>query len=642
MSTLFNFGIAKQDLKRIIDADARRVSTHCDKYYLNNKDKYNVLCNTWLLVCYDVAGPRAARVLRNAIIRDGLITTIDTCANLASDIIKSDFSLTPNSVFSALFVEDPRLTLQVLRYPKRFSPSDADLLDESALKAFLDTNKRSKGVASVISSDGRVLKRTIHYPRFLIKEVKNILHDMLFRGTVFIAFDSGNNPAFHDNVINANGNFSNGATADGCHTMFEKYLQYSSHASYYLDPLYPISGGFGEEIKPDLDFVKTVCVPKSYKAPRIIAEVSAFTQYHMQGIRKIAEYSYKNSKWAELIHFDDQSFNQDLAFLGSAYGTYATIDLSSASDSIADHLAEQILPKLWYKIVSSWNPEYILVNGKKYRRYIFLTSGSGDTFTFESLIFLAIAIAAWRYSQLFLEEELFLPFIFGDDIACDVRMVDTLYDFLEMLGFIVNRDKSFTSGSRYRESCGAEFFCGLDTSTKYFPRKAFDESDPTYLEGLVALQHRLFEFPNAEAWLSTHIRNLAPKFGVKTVTGSMPGTDCDDLWEDYPYYKVVNPPFDHTKMAQAPDGIRREGHMSLKPKRQKPFSDWWASKPKRPIGPNKLKPITPHDIALCEMFRYVDFLRSGMQYDEYGIPIHRQPIPDDFIKPILGYTTSIR
>lgn len=602
-----NFGISKTELSRIIDIDAKLLSTHPDQYIQANCEAYTIACNTWLYMCYDVAGPVANRVLKAAIMQHGLVKIIDECSDLANRAIRSGFSETNSSPLRALFVEDKQLTLQLLRFLKRFSPLRADRKRDEALNKFLALNKRHKGFPAVIDSDGKVLLRWHPYPRWLIKSVKEYVNALL-----------PPTANLDDETIHFHGEFSNGATAEGCHTLLEKLRAFSTHCCAFYSPLYPISDTYVRDDVP----VKVVTVPKSYKTVRVIAEVSAYRQFHLQGIRKLAEDSISSSAYSDLIVLSDQRFNQEWSRLGSVYGTFATIDLSGASDSIAETLAYELLPSNWYNAIRRWNPTMLNVDGKVYPRYIFQTSGNGSTFVIESIIFLAIALTATSYVTTFLQESVKMPRVFGDDIICDTRVYDTLVDFLGLLGFTVNTDKSFGYGSDYRESCGAEWYCGLDMSTKYFPRKELDPKKPEFLESVISLQHRLFGFPTTDEWLVRHIRECARAFGVSELTSSEPGVDCEDLWEEYPVVKQVYPPYNRKSEPGWNESISeflkssgnmREVHTALVGKL--PSSKWLAS-----------HPISQSDYALLELWRYVSFLKNGPSYDEYGISIRRNDI----------------
>lgn len=635
---------------QIIRKDASLVANPPDRerYLRMNKDKYHVLLNTWMYMCAQYVGRREVNALMTNIRMNGLLPVISDCSTLASDIIRSDFTLSDLRGYGFLMNEDPRVTLQLLRYPKRFSPTGATALRDSGLKALKGLNFAMRGTPVRIWPDGRVIERSITYPRYLIDRVRYWCANIL----AFKNIDE------KDPLMK--GCFSNGVSANGSHTLFEKYKEWAKLTPGYKDNiLYPLHrfGNFDAGELPDIDYVKAVAVPKSYKTPRIIAEVSAKCQYHQQGIRVHAIECISQCWARDFIVLDDQTINQEWSRLGSIYGTYATIDLSAASDSISEHLARQVLPHDWYEQISAYNPPYIKIGDEKVKRNIFLTSGSGNTFVLESVIFEAIAMTASEYVSIYYDLPLSnvesndpedrsyirFPRVYGDDIICDTRCYDTVVDFLRKLGFTVNEDKSFSNGG-YRESCGAEWYCGLDTATKYFPRKAFDEDSDEYLEGLISLQHRLYEFESCEQWLSNHIKREFRRRYNKEMTSSYPGTECSDLWADYPFYYTVDPPYDHRDPDMAKrtaewltiHDVKREAHVSLKRKsyKGKNFEKAFISQYRHPY--------TWLERQLMELFRYVDFLQHGTPVDEWGVPIHRQDVSDDLLIPEVVWTTLRR
>lgn len=600
MSNL-SYGITRKEIIEVINRDAVNVTTTPDKYRQANEDRYLVLCNTWLLMCYEVAGPLANRVLLNAIKRDGLLAVIDNCAKIASRTIDTDFTYLPDSPLRALFCEDPRETLQLLRYPKKFSPAYADVIEHDSINKFLEINRQAMGEPSVIGRyNGLVLARDTVYPRFLISGVKRYCAEIL-----------GKAPAADD--VRLHGNFSSGYSAEGDKTFIDKVVRYSQYYPYFKSSLYPISENNGcGQCELSTEPLKIKAVPKSYKAARIIAMCPTVNQFFLQGVRYYAERAIARSKYRDLIVFDDQTINQEWSRLGSVFGTYCTIDLSSASDSISDSLARQVLPKEWYALVDYANPKWLAVGQQKYKRWIFQSSGNATTFCLESVIFLAITLLATEYVALYDGRKCVKPRVFGDDLILDSRVYDTVIDFLGLLGFTVNTDKSFGTESQYRESCGAEWWCGLDMTTRYFPRTAIVEHTPEYLQSLCALQHRIFSYKTAEDWLCRHVRTLASEdFGIRDFTSSEPGTECDDLWEDYPYYKVMNAPFDHKRADAAP--VKREAHYALTTSSKLP------------------KDGVPYRLLLVrDMFRYAEFLQFGPSYDEYGYSEPPASVSQDF------------
>lgn len=647
LSDLFS----KAEVNRIMALDASLVSSDVKGYCKANTDKYVVVLNTWLYMCAQYIPRRAVAGLQSEILRQGLLPVIDACSQLASDIISSDFTLQDLGLYGFMMNDDPRITLQLLRYPKRFSPSKADKLADECLKDFIRLNARMKGTPVRINPQGKVLARTIEYPVWLLAGVRDYVSQLLH-------LDISD-----DDPIDL-GRFSSGVSAEGCKTMFEKYREFARVAPGYKDNLlYPLPryGNEDQGFVPPVDYVKVVAVPKSYKAVRLIAEVPVYIQYGQQGIRRRAIQSLATSPYADLIVLDDQTVNQEWSRLGSIYGTYCTTDLTAASDSIADHLARQVLPKSWYNVIQAWNPNNMRVRGKDIERNIFLTSGSGDTFVMESIIFLAIALYATETVERLTpkseqrgRKKIKKPRVYGDDLICDTRVYDTLADFLRLLGFTVNESKSFNDGG-YRESCGSEWWCGLDTATKFYSRKAFSEDQPdelpVYAASAIALQHRIYEFDMAEQWLSNHIKTLFIKQGWGTlrtpVTSSRVGEDCTDLWADFPFYHIGYPPFDRKEGAEGwlidhPE-VRREYHSEFGVRRHidETIDDpthGWLRRFQEYYG----RPFVPQDRRLCEMFRYVDFLQHGTPVDEFGIPIHRQDVMEDLLIPASEWYSTRR
>lgn len=611
--------ITSKAAAELAEKDAPLVASNASQYVSANKEAYFILTNTWTSIVHDVCGPRAAQSLVNYFYTRGVIPCISDANNLANDLILQEFCQDSlQSDLSFLFVEDPRESLQVLRYPKRFSPLKADLVRKQGLADFLSVNAKCKGEPAVILysqgwsrrpngewrlQTGPVLKYYKNYPRWLVKMVRNYTYQLLPENT-----------NVDIKTLEDTGYFSNGTTAFGSKTVLQKLWEYT-YDSYCLgDVFYPL-GGIPETI-PDTDFVRVVAVPKSYKVPRLIAEVPAYRQFCMQGLRTISERCTQQTIWKDCIILDDQSFNQEGAFVGSVQGTVATIDLSAASDSISQCLAEELLPSNWLAAIDAINPKWMLVEGQRIRRWIFQTSGNGSTFDFESKIFLSIALAATEYVSLY-EHDLIPPRVYGDDLECDVRVYDTLVDFLDMLGFVVNKDKSFTVPSRYRESCGAEFWCGLDTSTKYFPRKPINLSRNEGWQSVIELQHKLFSYPTADQFLVEYVRSNMKRIYGFTMTSSRPGSDCSDLWEQVPFYlKGEAPHAAGCKLPDDPSIYLREGHYTLVTRYPRSLKDpvpaMRNQKPRLFLRGND---CVYGDDDILNIYRYKRFLQHGPSFD---------------------------
>lgn len=148
--------------------------------------------------------------------------------------------------------------------------------------------------------------------------------------------------------------------------------------------------------------------------------------------------------------------NRRLAWQGSRDGRSATLDLSSASDSNGFSLFTTVVRdsriKRWIGLARS--EVAVLPNGDIEKLRMVSTMGSGFTFPLMTIL-LASAVKA--------VVDLMDPdaewSVFGDDIVVPTKGAPFLIRMLKKLGYLVNDDKSFTSGP-FRESCGHDYYNG--------------------------------------------------------------------------------------------------------------------------------------------------------------------------------------
>lgn len=153
----------------------------------------------------------------------------------------------------------------------------------------------------------------------------------------------------------------------------------------------------------------------------------------------------------------DQERNRLLSREGSIYGNLATIDLSSASDTVAFSVVFDLLPEAWVDLLASLRTGHIIYDGYQLELEKFSSMGNGFTFELESLIFWALASACTELSG----DDQNKVSVYGDDIIVPTRVVDLLISTLTWCGFSVNTEKSFWDGP-FRESCGADWLNGED------------------------------------------------------------------------------------------------------------------------------------------------------------------------------------
>lgn len=164
------------------------------------------------------------------------------------------------------------------------------------------------------------------------------------------------------------------------------------------------------------------------------------------------------------INLNDQSVNRDLARRGSVSDDLATLDLSSASDTIAIETVKSMLPSEWFEYLNDIRSPYVSMDGRNHRMQMFSSMGNGFTFELESLLFYVLM----RTTAYFAGTAGIIS-VYGDDIIIPSGMYDDATWVLAEFGFSVNADKSFHAGP-FRESCGGHYHNGIDITPFYLKR----------------------------------------------------------------------------------------------------------------------------------------------------------------------------
>lgn len=198
-------------------------------------------------------------------------------------------------------------------------------------------------------------------------------------------------------------------------------------------------------------------VPKSTEIDRVAAKEPDLNMYLQKGCGNVIRRALRTVG----IDLNDQSKNNALAELGSRHNQLATMDLSSASDSVTRALCYLALPTKWYELLDDLRSPVTSIDGKPHENAMFSSMGNGFTFELESLLFYSIAKATAYTSGV-----KGVISVYGDDIICPVALYDDLEWVLSYCGFSVNPEKSFKDGP-FRESCGGHFLNGADVSPFY-------------------------------------------------------------------------------------------------------------------------------------------------------------------------------
>jgi len=214
-----------------------------------------------------------------------------------------------------------------------------------------------------------------------------------------------------------------------------------------------------------------ISVPKTWKKLRGISAEPVELQFYQQGVRRSIDSMFSESQfWKHRVNLHDQSISGQLALFGSITGSYATIDLSAASDSVTLELVKEVFkgtPLLYWLLgtrSTSTECDKQTVRIKK-----FAPMGSATCFPVECIIFtLAAQVASDRVRIPALHNSETIR-VFGDDIIIDYFAADELIGILKLLGFRVNTRKTFTTGC-FREACGIEAYRGVEVQPLRFKR----------------------------------------------------------------------------------------------------------------------------------------------------------------------------
>lgn len=216
---------------------------------------------------------------------------------------------------------------------------------------------------------------------------------------------------------------------------------------------------------------RVMFVPKNYQTKRTIAGEPT----HSMPIQ-LAFDSYGKERLKTLwgIDLSSQLRSQQLARRGSIDGSWSTLDLERASDTVSLSVVTLLFPYRWQQLLCSlrssmWSIKSPCTNTTAEGVYAkYASMGNGTTFVVETAIFAAACAAVGSRDHV----------VYGDDICVRARFVPALRRLLRFLGFTVNESKSFHSEASnhvfpFRESCGADWFNGTWVTPIYF------RSEPT-------------------------------------------------------------------------------------------------------------------------------------------------------------------
>lgn len=219
-------------------------------------------------------------------------------------------------------------------------------------------------------------------------------------------------------------------------------------------------------------------VPKTQKAPRIIAKEPAASMWCQQLVRDYLETNVANSVLSCCISFGDQEGNRVAAYEASITGDSWTVDLKDASDRLSLWLVERLVRKndSLLEALHASRSQYCEVplkgGSELIRMKKFAPQGSATTFPLQTIVYAILAIASVIYAKQqkvtarTIRDAALQVRVFGDDTVIPSFAGGQYLSLLEYCGFLVNYDKTYRTG-KFRESCGHEVYDGTDVTPAY-------------------------------------------------------------------------------------------------------------------------------------------------------------------------------
>jgi hypothetical protein len=230
-------------------------------------------------------------------------------------------------------------------------------------------------------------------------------------------------------------------------------------------------------------------VPKDDTTSRLIAIEPSLNMFYQLGLGRLLEERLVSFFGLDIT--SQPQINQEAARFGSVTNDLATLDLSNASDSIGLPMLEWALPCSVLNTLKLLRSPMGELSNEQLELHMVSTMGNGFTFPLETLVFSCVVVACIKSHH----RRAVRPYItspaalspdelegywgvFGDDIICHRLVAHRVTRLLDLLGFEVNRDKSFVEGV-FRESCGRDFFKGHDVRGVYI--KHLDTPEARYV-----------------------------------------------------------------------------------------------------------------------------------------------------------------
>lgn len=227
-----------------------------------------------------------------------------------------------------------------------------------------------------------------------------------------------------------------------------------------------------DEIEPPS---RLCAVPKNRKAPRLICKEPIAHQWMQQSIWRWLRRRIPLTTIGRSVSFTDQEKSRKLALSASHDRSYATLDLSAASDRLSTRLVEyvfqgsELLDHMHACRSRAMEQTLVPELSKLVLLRKFATMGSTLTFPIQSIVFTILSVWALRLYEgrendwIGWKRDFDRVRVFGDDIIVPSHAFGITKFVLNECGLLVNTLKSF-GGVSFRESCGMDAFDGVDVT----------------------------------------------------------------------------------------------------------------------------------------------------------------------------------
>lgn len=367
-----------------------------------------------------------------------------------SDLYRYDVGVEPTAVPDITYKQFAATSL-LRNVTRKLVPKQSGDADLAAYNAFMSANNRC--LSWHYSPGSWAIEQIVNDCRSIIGDFLHPKGELLVQ-SLFDLWRSGKpGPGAGLGCIGTSYYTKFFASKSSCTSeqLYKSYSDYTQWIPTLSDAEFHRYERFG---LPDIVSGSRCCfVPKTTKTSRMVCVEPNINMFAQLGLGSILESRLKTYFDVDLATQPEK--NRRLAKAASIDGSYATIDLSSASDSISLRLCEMLLPRWFFELLLLLRSHTTLIDGKKVPLYMISTMGNGYTFPLQTMIFSSIVKAVNRNMG---NHELDFS-VFGDDIICRTNCAPTVLSILKCLGFIPNPDKTFIEG-RFRESCGADWFNG--------------------------------------------------------------------------------------------------------------------------------------------------------------------------------------